>query len=122
MKAILVHDSNGKGQSAVLIACYLIKLWECTDDYIINHLRLTRPISIENTDQEHAIKAFYESTKGGFAGHYARKQQPSGWDNKTAFLGTHNEGLLSTLPSYEVHYSPNLPVDVQKTQDMVNSL
>ena len=65
---ILVHSLKSTGRAAVLLACYLVKAWECPVDYAIDRLRLIRPVSIENFDQENVIKQYHASIQERFEG------------------------------------------------------
>lgn len=100
-----MHDLKGKGRAATLIACYLLKLWQVPADYIINHLRLIRPASIETSEQEDIIKKYHDTVANDFEGRYSRTQQPSFWDNKTVHLGENYDSLLATLPAESMKYS-----------------
>lgn len=82
---MLVHSLKSTGRAAVLALCYLIKAWECPVDYAIDRMRLTRPISIENSDQENMVKQYHALIADNFEGYYARIQTK--WDPKTEFLG-----------------------------------
>lgn len=73
------------GRAAVLAICYLIKAWECPVDYAVDHLRLARPVSIENSDQENIVRQYHASIAEHFEGYYERIQ--TRWDPKTEFLG-----------------------------------
>lgn len=110
----MVHDIKGRGRVGTLVACYLIKLWECPADYVINHLRLIRPASLESDDQETVVKKFHSQIADGFEGRYSRIQQPFDWDNKTVHLGQNYDSLLATLPSYAIQYNGG---NDQSTQD-----
>lgn len=103
-ECVLIHDSRGKGSAAVLTACYLVRLWECSSDYVVDHLKLIRPISIENDEQSSVIQHYYESVVDSFNGYYSRKQQPSGWNIKTSHLGKNYDSLLATLPTYSIKH------------------
>ncbi len=102
---------NGKGRAGVLVACYLMKLWECSPDYVIDYLRLIRPISIENSEQEEVIHKYHESISNRFGGYYSRIQQPSGWDNKTSHLGKDYDSLLSNAEGYDIQNSSHVSGD-----------
>jgi len=52
---------------------------------VIDHLRLTRPVSIETSDQEQLVHQFHNKVAGNFEGFYSGKQTV--WSSKTAFLG-----------------------------------
>jgi hypothetical protein len=80
-----VHSVKGKGRAATLIACYLVKAWQCPADYVINHLRVIRPVSIESKEQENVIFQFHDSVCNGFEGYYSKIQIK--WSPKTEFLG-----------------------------------
>lgn len=84
-EAVLVHSTKGIGRSAVLVACYLMKLWECPPDYVINHLRIMRPVSIENPEQENVIYQFHRTIEPGFEHHYKKLEYK--FSDQTQFLG-----------------------------------
>ena len=94
-EAVLVHSTKGIGRSAVLIACYLMKLWECPADYVINHLRIMRPVSIENEEQERVVHQFHKTIEASFEHHYKRLEYK--FSDQTQFLGKSVE--FSSNPS-----------------------
>ena len=98
----------------------MIKQWECTADYIINQLRLTRPFSIENEDQVGTVKRYHDSVNENFEGYYARKQQPFSWNDKTAILGKDNLELISSNSSFDVSFNSSLPIEYQNTQELID--
>jgi hypothetical protein len=48
-------------------------------------LRLIRPVSIENTEQESLIYKYYDSISSGFDNNYLNKETK--WSSQTEFLG-----------------------------------
>jgi protein-tyrosine phosphatase len=88
-EAVLVHSTKGIGRSAVLITCYLMKLWECPPDYVINHLRIMRPVSIESNEQEKVVYQFHEIIAPSFEGFYKRLEYK--FSDQTQFLGNSAE-------------------------------
>ncbi len=117
----MVHDIKGRGRVGTLVACYLIKLWQCPSDYAINHLRLIRPASIETDEQENVVKRFHSTAENGFEGVYSRIQQVSGWDNKTVHLGQNYDSLLATLPTHAIQYSPYKSGDNLTNQELAEN-
>ena len=99
LKAILVHSLKGTGRAAVLAASYIIKAWECPVDYAIDRLRLSRPVSIENSDQEMVLKQFHGQVSDRFQGYYARIQTK--WSPQTEFLG--KEQITTTFVEQPVN-------------------
>lgn len=61
-KPVLVHCGEGKGRTGTVLAAYLVYHGMSADD-AINHVRLKRPNSIENLDQENAVRMFDRSLK-----------------------------------------------------------
>ena len=92
LKGILVHSTKGTGRAGVLVACVLVKLWECPADYVVDHLRVIRPISIETAEQEKRIHDYYKKIASNFQGYYERMQTV--WDSKTEFLGKPLESFV----------------------------
>ena len=74
------------GRAATLTACFLVKLWQSPADYVIDHLKIIRPVAIETSDQEKVIHQFHNSVAGNFEGYYSRTQ--TRWNPQTDFLGT----------------------------------
>jgi hypothetical protein len=85
----VVHSVKGTGRAAVLVACYLVKAWECPADYVINHLRIIRPLSIENSEQEMVINQFRDSVFNTFERAY--KYQAIKFNTGTDALGVELE-------------------------------
>ena len=56
-KPVLVHCAEGKGRTGTVLAAYLVYKGLSTDD-AIKKVREKRPGSIENLDQENAIRIF----------------------------------------------------------------
>jgi hypothetical protein len=99
---VLVHSLKSTGRAAVLIGCYLIKTWECPADYAINQLRVMRPVSIENKEQEAILYDYHNTVAGQFKNFYRRDTDSRGSSLKTEFLG---RGEL-TSESYQTSYEP----------------
>lgn len=60
LKAILVHGAKGVDIAGVLVACYLVKKWECPADFAIGYLRGIMPSCIENQDQERVVYEYHD--------------------------------------------------------------
>ena len=90
---------KGKGRAATLIACYLVKAWQCPADYVINHLRVIRPVSIESKEQENVIFQYHDSVQSTFEGYYSKRQIK--WSPKTEFLGQDQDTLGIDQPISE---------------------
>jgi atypical dual specificity phosphatase len=56
-KPVLVHCAEGKGRTGTVLAAYLVYKGLSTED-AIEKVRRKRPGSIENSDQENAIRMF----------------------------------------------------------------
>lgn len=84
-EGVLIHSLKATGRAAVLVACFLVKLWESPADYVIDHLRIIRPVAIETSDQEKVVHQFHNSVAGNFEGYYSRTQTK--WSKQTEFLG-----------------------------------
>jgi hypothetical protein len=84
-KGVLIHSTKSTGRAAVLVACFLVKLWQSPADYVVDHLRLARPVSIETSDQEKVVYEFHNKVAGNFEGYYSKKQTV--WSPQTEFLG-----------------------------------
>ena len=93
----MVHSLKSTGRAAVLVACVLVKLWECPADKVIDHLRISRPISIETADQEKTVHDFYKNVSPTFQGYYERMQTK--WDTRTNFLGQPMESFVDQAVS-----------------------
>ena len=61
-KAVLVHCGEGKGRTGMVLAAYLVYHGKSADE-AIRQVRSLRPGSIENPDQENAIRMFERSLK-----------------------------------------------------------
>jgi hypothetical protein len=79
-----VHSVKGTGRVAVLVACFLVKLWECPADYVIDHLRIIRPVSIENKKQEEVILQYHDLIADNFENFYSKLQNK--WNNTDLVL------------------------------------
>ena len=66
-EAVLVHCGEGKGRTGMVLAAYLVYHGASTDE-AIKQVRAKRPGSIENPDQEIAVKMFERSLKQMSAG------------------------------------------------------
>ena len=80
-----MHSTKATGRAAVLVACVLVRLWEAPADYVIDHLRIIRPVAIETAEQENVVRQYHNSVAGNFGGYYSNKQTK--WSSMTAFLG-----------------------------------
>jgi atypical dual specificity phosphatase len=56
-KPVVVHCAEGKGRTGTVLAAYLVYKGVSADD-AINKVREKRPGSIQNLDQENAIRMF----------------------------------------------------------------
>ncbi len=101
-KGILVHSVKGTGRAGCLVAAYLIKAWECPANYVITHLRLIRPVSIENLEQESAIYKYHDQVVDTFALNYLKKE--TRFSNMTEFLGKENFDTVVDYQSFPEHY------------------
>lgn len=72
----------------MLVACYLLALWKAPPDYVVNHLRLIRPITLETTAQEQQIIDFHRMIAPEQRHFYADVNEPSSWDIDTSYLQT----------------------------------
>jgi protein-tyrosine phosphatase len=87
-KAIVVECIRGKGNAGVLIACYLMALWQVPPDYIVNHLRLIRPIALETLLQEQQLIDFHKTLTPTQRHFYAEIDKRHSWDIDTSYLNT----------------------------------
>ncbi|CAF0714185.1 unnamed protein product [Adineta steineri] len=87
-EGVVVECTRGKGASGVLVGCYLMALWQVQPDYIVNHLRLIRPITIETTAQEQQLIEFHKVLEPSQRHFYAEVDQPHSWDIDTSYLQT----------------------------------
>ncbi len=71
-----------------MIGCYLLALWQVPPDYIVNHLRLIRPIALETTVQEQQVIDFHKAIEPTQHHFYADVNHPDSWDIDTSYLQT----------------------------------
>ncbi|CAF3166605.1 unnamed protein product [Rotaria socialis] len=87
-EGIVVECTRGKGSAGVLIGCYLLALWKAPPDYIVNHLRLIRPITLETPLQEQQIMDYHNTIASTQRHFYAEVDRPHSWDIDTNYLNT----------------------------------
>jgi hypothetical protein len=109
IKGILVHSVKGTGRAGCLVAAYLIKAWECPANYVITHLRLIRPVSIENVEQESVVYKYHDQVVHTFAANYVKKE--TRFSSITDFLGKdHLETVVDYQPFPE-HYQERVQLN-----------
>ena len=79
LQGVLVECIRGKGSAGVLVGCYLMALWQVPPDYIVNHLRLIRPITIETPVQEERLMEFHSTLVPSQYHVYANLDQDRRW-------------------------------------------
>jgi Swiss Army Knife protein, DSP-PTPase phosphatase domain len=62
-KPVLVHCGEGKGRTGTVLAAYLVSEGLNSDD-TIRRVRELRPGSIENAEQENAVRLFEKTLRG----------------------------------------------------------
>ena len=82
----MVECLRGKGSAGVLVGCYLMSLWQVPPDYVVNHLRLIRPITLETPLQEQQLVEFYRTIAPTQRHFYAEVDKPHSWDIDTTYL------------------------------------
>lgn len=68
-----MHASRGVDIAGVLVACYLVKKWECPADFAIYYLRGIMPSCIENKEQESLVYKYYNQVFGPLQKTYVSK-------------------------------------------------
>lgn len=63
-------------------------LWKVPPDYIVNHLRLIRPITLETALQEQQVAEFHRTLTSTQQHYYAEVDKPHSWDIDTTYLDT----------------------------------
>ena len=63
-------------------------LWQTPADYIVNHLRLIRPITLETPLQEQQLIDFHRTLAPQQQHFYAEVDKPHSWDIDTSYLKT----------------------------------
>ena len=91
------------------MAAYLIKAWECPANYAITHLRLIRPVSIENLEQESVIYKFHDQIVDGFQRDYLKKE--TNWSSQTEFLGKDHFETVIDYQQYPEHYQQRVQLN-----------
>jgi atypical dual specificity phosphatase len=61
-KPVLVHCGEGKGRTGTVLAAYLVSRGSNADD-AIRRVRELRPGSIENLEQENAVRLFEKTIR-----------------------------------------------------------
>ena len=61
-------------------------LWQVPPDYIVNHLRLIRPITLETPLQEQQLVEYYRTIAPTQRHFYAEVDKPHSWDIDTTYL------------------------------------
>lgn len=84
----MVECLRGKGSAGVLVGCFLLALWQVPPDYVVDHLRLIRPITLENTLQEQQLIEFHRTIAPTQRHFYGEVNQPHSWDADTSYLNT----------------------------------
>ncbi|UJR31646.1 hypothetical protein I4U23_019127 [Adineta vaga] len=87
-EGVVVECTRGKGASGVLVGCYLLAIWQAPPDYVVNHLRLIRPITLETTAQEQQIIDFHKIIAPSQRHFYNDVNEPDSWDIDTSYLKT----------------------------------
>lgn len=90
LKAVLVHASRGVDIAGVLVACYLVKKWQCPADFAIGYLRGIMPSCIENSEQEKVVYKFYDQMFG--------RTYSDFYPSKVDFLGKPMETVDVDIP------------------------
>ncbi len=105
----MIHSVKGTGRAGCLVAAYFIKTWECPANYVITNLRLIRPVSIENVEQENLVYKYHDQVAPGFEGTYKKKETK--WSSQTEFLG---RGEMDTVVDYQQfpeHYQERIQLN-----------
>ena len=89
----MVHSIKGLDSAAVLAACYLVKLWECPADHVIEQLRVMRPTLLKVCDHENLVNQYHSQVANTFRNYYTDTNMPK-WGNKTASLGSSKESYI----------------------------
>jgi len=63
-------------------------LWQVPPDYVVNHLRLIRPITLENSLQEQQLIDFHRTIASNQQHFYGEVNQPHSWDIDTTYLNS----------------------------------
>ncbi|CAF0824008.1 unnamed protein product [Adineta ricciae] len=87
-EGVVVECTRGKGATGVLVGCYLLAIWQAPPDYVVNHLRLIRPITLETTAQEQQIIDFHKAIAPNQRHFYNDVNEPDSWDVDTSYLKT----------------------------------
>ena len=61
-------------------------LWQVPPDYVVNHLRIIRPIALETSLQEQQIVDFHKTLVSTQHHFYAEVDQRHSWDIDTSYL------------------------------------
>ncbi|CAF0826147.1 unnamed protein product [Didymodactylos carnosus] len=96
-EGIVVECIRGKGAAAVLVGCYLMKIWQSPPDYVVNQLRLMRPIALETPIQEQTLIDYHKIISPRFYQYYAEVDMPHSWDIDTSYLRTTNLATTKQL-------------------------
>jgi hypothetical protein len=65
-----------------------LALWQVPPDYIVNNLRLIRPITLETPLQEQQLIDFHQTLLPTQRHFYADVNQRHSWDIDTSYLNT----------------------------------
>lgn len=88
---MLVHGAKGVDIAGVLVACYLVKKWQCPADFAIGYLRGIMPSAIENAEQESVVEEYHARLIG--------RSYSDFYPSKVSFLGKPLETEPVEIPS-----------------------